>query len=388
MKIEVLFVIDSLNCGGAEKSLVSLLPLLDKNKYDIDLWIRNRGGVFESLVPNNVNIIKEPEYSFIEKLSLALGKACYSFVFRFNSFFNKKEHHAETLWKCCGWAVKVPQKKYDIAVAYQQGFPTYLVADKVDSVKKLAWINCNIINAGYNLEFNLQFYDKLDIICPVSKELEKILDVAYPNYLKKYRCIYDILNPELIKTQAAESINEPEYNDKLCILTVGRLAPPKNHLLAVECARTLREKNLDFCWYFVGEGGQRSAIEALIEKYGLENNVKLMGLRTNPYPYMKNCDIYVQTSSFEGFGLTIAEAKILGKQIVSTNFDVVHDQLQDNINGLIADMNPESLADAIMKLATDSELRVRIVNAVESEVSDKHLTEVKKVEKIFDELLS
>ena len=166
---------------------------------------------------------------------------------------------------------------------------------------------------------------------------------------------------------------------------MGRLAPPKNHILAVETARVLRERGLDFCWFFIGEGGQLPIINDLIKKYALEDYVKPLGLRTNPYAYMMRCDIYVQTSSFEGFGLTIAEAKILGKPVVSTNFDVVHDQLTHEKNGLIAEMNPEAVADAIMRIYDDKNLRDSIIEAVKQEENTTYITEVKKIEKLIDD---
>ena len=127
-------------------------------------------------------------------------------------------------------------------------------------------------------------------------------------------------------------------------------------MLAVEAAKILRDKGLKFKWLFIGDGEYRSIVEKRIQDYGLQETVILMGERTNPYPYMARCTVYVQTSSFEGFGLTIAEAKILGKAVVSTNFDVVHDQLKHEENGLIADMTAESVADNIMTKLTDETL--------------------------------
>ena len=107
-------------------------------------------------------------------------------------------------------------------------------------------------------------------------------------------------------------------------------------------------------------------------------------MQTNTYPFMANCDIYVQTSSFEGFGLTIAEAKILGKPVVSTNFDVVHDQITHEQNGLIAEMAAEALADNILRLLKEDSLRIRIVDNVKKEHNTTYFTEVKKVEQLLD----
>ena len=107
-------------------------------------------------------------------------------------------------------------------------------------------------------------------------------------------------------------------------------------------------------------------------------------MRPNPYPFMARCDVYVHTSSFEGFGLTIAEAKILGKPVVSTNFDVVHDQLKHGENGLIAEMTPESVAENIIHLLEDDNLRNQIVANVKREKNTTYISEVEKVEKLLD----
>ncbi len=383
---EILFVIDSLNCGGAEKSLVSLLPLLDRAKYEVHLWMLHRGGVFETLLPEDVIMEQSPTYTSWENFIMRMGFFLYSFLLRWNRMIGKKEHGAELLWKCVGRAYKGLDGEYDVAIAYQQGLPTYIVATKILAKKKAAWINANIFNAGYNAEYNKSFYDAFDVLVPVSKELEKILRERYPQYMNKYYCVYDIINPQIIRIQARENIAEQMYfKDRVVLVTTGRLAPPKNHILAVETAKILRDRGIRFLWYFIGEGGERPNIENKLSDYGLEDYVILLGMRTNPYPYMAHCDVYVQTSSFEGFGLTIAEAKILGKPVVSTNFDVVHDQLVHEQNGLIAEMIPESVADSVIRLLTDNSLRGRIVDNVKKEENTTYITEVKKVERILDE---
>ena len=386
MKKKILFVIDSLRCGGAEKSLVSLLSLLSRDKYEIYLWMLCRGGVFESLLPDNVIIVEEPTYSPLEQLRFLISHYRYSLMFRFWELIGRHEHKAETLWKCMGNAYNVPNDHYDIAVAYQQGFPTFLVATKVKAVKKVAWVNVNLFNARYNPKFIVPYYDKIDTIVPVSNELEVILREGFPQYNDKYKCVYDILNPMLIKKQAKELIDEASLFEKNTVLvTTGRLVFQKNHLLAVEAARILRGRGLQFKWLFVGDGDYRKIVEKKIHDYDLQETVILLGERTNPYPYMAHCTVYVQTSSFEGFGLTIAEAKILGRPIVSTNFDVVHDQLRHEENGLIADMTAESVADNITRMLTDDALRNLIVENVESEENLTYLTEARKVEEILDE---
>lgn len=382
---KILFVIDALVCGGAEKSLIALLGLLNRKKYEVHLWMLDRGGVFESLLPEDIIIEEHPYYSSSEHLKYKLAHYRYSLTYRYLGFIKKNEHKAETLWKCLRSVYKVPDDYYDVAVAYQQGFPTFLVATKVKAAKKVAWVNINLFNTSYNLDFICKYYDKMDAIVSVSKELDDLLREGLPKYNDKYVCVYDILNPYLIRKQAKEEIPESVlFESNTVFVTTGRLAIQKNHLLAVESAKILRDKGLNFKWLFVGNGETRPIIESKIRDYHLEDFIILIGERINPYPYMARCDVYVQTSSFEGYGLTIAEAKILGKPVVSTDFDVVHDQIKHEHNGLIAEMTPESVADNILRLINDADLKNRIIANVNKEKNTTYMTEVEKVENLFD----
>lgn len=384
MKKRVLFIIDSLTCGGAEKSLVSLLPLLNQEKYKLYLWTRSPGGAFASLVPKHVHIVNQPEYPIFDHLKFKLGGILYSIMFRWNKFIGKNEHTAETLWKCQGWAIKIPKGNWDTVVSYQQGMPTYLVANKFNGCKKIAWVNADIFKAGYNTKFNNQFYQKLDFICPVSDKLHKMMDMRMPEFSEKYITVWDIINPDLTRKLAKEScVNLRKDNGEYIFVTTGRLVPPKGYDIAIEAAKILKENGVKFKWYFIGDGPERQKIEHGIKTNELLNHIVLLGLQTNPYKYMEQADVYVQTSKFEGFGMTIAEAKILGKPIVSTNFDVVYNQITHEKNGLIAEMNGKSIADSIYRMITDNELRKSIIDEVKRENNITHLTEAKKVEALI-----
>ena len=364
MKKKVLFFIESLQCGGAEKSIVSLLPILDYTRADVELLLMKRGGIFEQYVPEQVQIIDFKQQ--VHPILFRLFQTIFSLRLRWNRLIGRKEHGAESRWKTMHRAYTPLKKHYDVAIAYQQGFPTYYIIDKVSADKKCTWINADITQVGYKASFNRPFYDKADVIVPVSERLNAILSTS--DYVPKNKLfpVYDIVNPELIRSMAQERTTTL-LNDGLKIMTVGRMVHLKGYDLAVEAARILRDKGLSFTWYFIGDGAERATIERLIEKYHLRNNVILLGEQANPYLYMRECDIYVQTSRFEGFGLTIAEAKILYRPVVSTNFPVVHDQIIDGLNGLIADMNPDSLAEQILRLASDDELREAIVSHLKQE---------------------
>lgn len=378
-KPRLLFVIDSLGCGGAEKSLVSLLGLLDYNRVDVDLLVLVPGGMFESLVPEQVNRINHQLLR--PGLLTRLRQLRYSAWLR----LPHKRHTAEMRWICTKNSVLPLEKQYDVAIAYQQGFPTFFVASQVRAERKLAWINSDIFETGYyDIAWNSKFYNTFDYIVPVSERLSDKLKRACPQWNQKYTTIYDIINPNLIRQMAAEMIIEDtQMKQQTAIMTVGRLHSLKNHFLAVDTAHVLRERGLNFRWWFIGEGSLHKAIEAKIAEYDLQDRVILLGHRENPYPYIARADVYVQTSSLEGFGLTIAEAKILGRPIVSTNFDVVYDQISDGENGLIVEMKPEAVAEAIERVISDSDLRSRLARSAASEQNTTAITEVDKLYRLI-----
>lgn len=382
---KILFVIDSLNCGGAEKSLVSLLSLLNKDKYNISLWMLSPVGAFLSLVPDYISIVSQPKYNVIEKIKYYIGRILFSIMIRLKKVFYKKEHGAETLWKNMGWTMKVPQGEWDIAFAYQQGVPTYLVAEKIIAKKKFAWVNADIFKAGYNIKFNSKFYRGFDTIVPVSSILEKLMIDKMPEFSNKYQVVYDVLNPNVIHELSIEPVkNLRTFNDEWIIVTTGRLVPPKGYDIVVKAASLLKRSGLNFKWYIIGDGPERINIEKWKQEMDVDSEVILLGEQKNPYAFMSQSDIYVQTSKFEGFGMTIGEAKILGKPIVSTNFDVVYNQLTHEVNGLISNMNGESVAENILRIIQDSSLREFIIENIKTEKNETSISELAKVEKLID----
>lgn len=377
---KILFVIDSLDCGGAEKSLVSLLPLLDYSSMVVDLMIVKNGGLFEQMIPPQVSTIPVP------KVTSWRSRCCHGFLSletRRLRCLGITRHGAETYWQIMSSAHPAPPKSYDVAIAYQQGFPTYYVAEKVRATKKWAWINTDLAKAGYRPSFNRPFYDLMTGVCTVSDVLPSILaDAGFvsPGII---RVIKDILNVSLIQRMADIPLESFPLSAPLKILTVGRLVPPKNYPLAVEAASLLQDKGLDFVWAFVGEGEERKALESMIWKKELKDHIFLAGLQPNPYPFFKACDVYVQTSSFEGFGLAISEAKIFHKPIVTTNFPSAYDQIIDGENGLIAEMTPESVVDKILRIVQNPALKNRLIENTRKEENQTAETESVRVNRLL-----
>ena len=389
----ILFVIDSLTCGGAEKSLISLLNNMDYSKYKVDILMFSRGGAFEKYLPKEVNILDIPKYfKFVsDKKNVSVKNIKYwyyrvktSIKLRINNIRKVPIHSEQVVYKSIKNILYKLDKRYHVAIAYSQGFPTYFVSEKVEADKKISWINCNYIQTKYDKDLDNKFYNKIDKIVVVSKFIYDSMAQMQYGYKEKMRIILDIVDPKLIIDMALEEkAKELEETTYFKILTVGRLATVKGYDLAVNTAKLLRESKLKFKWFIIGEGPQRKEIEDLIQEHKLENEVILLGAKTNPYPYMKECDLYVQTSRKEGFGLTVIEAKILKKVIVTTNFDTVNELLSDKFDGIIVDKDENSIYEAINNLINNVEFYNKIKRNIESL---KLYSSTKEIYKFYEEI--
>lgn len=370
---KLLFVIESLTLGGAEKSLVTLLNLLDYSKYEVDLLLFAQGGPFQELLPKEVNLLPIPEffaYTSIPWRNLGrklkeprklFAQLRYSLSIRVG-----KHNHIEKavlFWKASRHCFGETQKEYDVAIAYAQGLPTFFVAEKVRAKKKAAWINAAYLPEGKYLDFIKLFYAKIDVVNGVSStvvdQMQTVLGVKKENSIQ----ITDILDVGFAHKMAHMRSNaEAEMNGPgTKLLTVGRFCGMKRYDLAIAAAKILVNKGVSFTWYAVGDGELRAALEKQILVNGLQGRFILLGSRSNPYPYFKACDMYVQTSDHEGFGITLAEAKMFRKPIITTNFQAVGTQFVNEKNGLIVDLSAEAIADGILRMLEDGELRERCV---------------------------
>ena len=380
MKKSILFSIDSLHCAGAEKSLTTLLSLIDYSKYEVDLMMFGHGGVLEELLPEEVNILEPLKYtkftekSLKESIIYTLKKGTYKMLksrLEFSIAIRNKQYtnaqKARILWQKTSNVIEHNPKKYDIAISYAQGLPTFYVADKINADKKFAWVNVSYRLEDEDKEFQSKYYDKYEKIIAVSHSAKDVFLETFPKYKDKVEIIYDINDFNLISKMANLENGYDDNFDGVRLLTIGRLANQKGYDMALEACKILKDKGIKFKWYALGKGPLKDEIEKYIKENELQGYFNLLGVKSNPYPYIKGADIYVQTSRFEGFGLAIAEARMLNIPVVTTEFDAVYNQIVQGKNGLVVDMDSESIANGILKLINDEELRNSIVEYLKTE---------------------
>ena len=378
MKKKILFVIDSLNSGGADKSLISILTLFDYSKYKVDLLMFQKKGLFLQLLPEEVNVLTVPEFleqkneSYINllrrcKIRDLFIRIVVSISLRCR-FITSRYHNSQINWFWNRNGLKTSDVKYDIAIAYSQGMPTYYVSEKVRADKKISWLNTDYNKAKYNKNFDYKYYRSFNNIVTISEACRKAFEKNFNMFSNKIEIIEDIVSQNMIQKMANQKKNVfKEEFVGVRLLTIGRLEFPKGYELAIEAAYKLKKMKIKFKWYVLGEGTLEKNLRILVKQRELEEEFIFLGVDVNPYPYIKECDIYVQTSKFEGKPIAISEAKILKKPIVVTNFPTVFSQIENGINGLIVNMDSDSICRGIASIINDIELRNKLINKLSNE---------------------
>ncbi|WP_138752507.1 glycosyltransferase [Paenibacillus sinopodophylli] len=371
MKKKLLFVMNNLNCGGAEKSLLSLLQTIDLSRFDVDLYLFKHEGIFLDKLPEAVHLLEEPigfrYYDMSVRKAVfaclrsgnvmqAINRIVAGFIFSSEKNAARRE---QRVWKYLSKGLPKLQQKYDAAIGFLEKNPVYFCIEKVNANQKIGFIHNDYDKLQMDPRLDLPYFKKLDHLVTVSDGCGEVLLQRFPQFKQKIKVIQNIVSPPTIHKMSAEradvDINE---NPAISIVSIGRLTAQKGFEMAIEACKALIEQGYTIQWYVIGEGEERHRLEQLITAYGIHRYFHLIGLKENPYPYIHNADLYVQPSRFEGKSIAIDEAKILQKPIIVTNFSTAKDQITHNQNGLIVEMNAGSLTEGIKKLIDDEGMRL------------------------------
>lgn len=358
---KILFVIRSLEFGGAEKSLVNLLRELPEEKYQIDLLLFKKKGDFLSQVPQWVNIIEPPKplkqlFSPVKKaggqiLTKLMGTCCARIARK-----TRKERMAYRWKHFYKKVIPMLPGEYDTAVAYVGTEVLYYVADCVCAKKKYVWIHNDYQAASYSKIDDTPYFEKMDGIVSVSEDCVRVLNEEFPKLSERIHYIENITSAEVIRELAGNTL-PPEFRKKGGnILSIGRLSKQKGFDLAIQACAILKKMGVDFCWYVIGEGDQKEVLTQMIRQYDVADCFCLLGTRSNPYPYIRYCTFLAQPSRFEGKSVVLDEAKILGAPILATAYPTVADQIVSEKEGLIVPLSPEGIAQGICTMLENNSL--------------------------------
>lgn len=367
---KILFMIINMNIGGMEKALLNMINKMDKKQYEITILMLEEYGGFIKDIPSHVKKEYMSGYKNIKRVlnqppryiiyELIKDK---SYIKAFNIFFltliTKILGDRTLFFKYIFKSYSKDSKIYDLAIAYAgpTDYITYYVLDKINARKKVQWIHFDVSKVGFNKQFAKNKYKKFDKIFLVSNEAKSKLISEVPSLKEKVDIFYNIISNEEIKKSLLKADGFNDNFKGIRILTVGRLSFEKGQDMSIKAAKMLFENGIDFRWYCIGEGNQRKNYEKLIKEYDLNKRFILLGSNNNPYKYMEECDIYVQSSRHEGYCITLAEARILNKPIVTTNFTGAREQIIHEKTGLICDCNESSIYTQVRRLIECNNLR-------------------------------
>ena len=377
MKKKLLFVIPNLEVGGAEKSLVNLLNELDYDKYEVDLFLMSKTGIFLEQLPKEVNVL--PESLYFKKFSIRFYKSLWWFLthFKFSLVFykilftlsNRLTKNVvlseQKNWRYLKHFFPVLSKEYDVSIGYLEKNANYIAVDSVKAKKYIGYIHNDYTAMGLYKKYDLPYFKKMNYVISVSENCVFCLEKEFPEFPEKFKLIYNVSSSKVI-----EKLSETKIEEDLklpYIVSIGRLTKQKSFDLAIKACKILINRGLTINWYVIGTGELKEELEEQIKEHELEQYFFLLGIRKNPYPYVKNAMIYCQTSVFEGKSIAIDEAKILNKPIVITNFPTAKDQIQHLENGYICEINLEAIADAVELLIKDEKLREKFTENLSKE---------------------
>lgn len=328
---KILILIYNLNGGGAEKVLLKILEKIDLNKLEIELFLIKKEGVY----------VKYFEDNFKDKIKLITPYDKLS-KNKFLAYIQKKIIRKQVKY-CLKKPIKFREflsEKYDTVISFLEGMSTIYLSE-IECNNKIAWIHADL---GYHRlmekEKEKEIYLKYKKIICVSNQVKDSFEKLYPECKEKVEVIYNPIDSEEINEKSKEKIEI--FRDKnFTFISVGRLVKQKGFDILLKAHKLLLEEGIINNVVILGEGSERENLEKYIKENSLENTVKLLGFKDNPYPYIKQADAYVLSSRYEGYPLVLCEALVLNKKIVASNCTGIQEILENNKYGLIVEKENE-----------------------------------------------
>lgn len=360
----IVIVSTHMKMGGIQIALIEMIKSLLKQGYNITLLLEEKEGELLSFIPHNVNVIeitglsswkgdnKLILHNYFENSHFLSG-----FVY-FCSMAVKKMTKSVYLYNRLRLLILKTNKNYfDIAIHY--GTPTsignYYTMYKIKAKKKINWVHGDLFFSPRDIPSYQKIFSRYDKIFCVSQYVQQKFNLFFPSISDKVSVCYNLIDQKKIKINSQEKIDDRFLKEY--IVSVGRLGFEKGFDIAIQAQKILINKGYKIPWYVIGYGPEFMSLKSLISKYKLEDYFILLGEKNNPYPYISKSLIYIQPSRHEGYCLSLAEARILEKPIITTNFPAASEQIKDNVTGKIVECNAEAIASNLSELLNSSDLR-------------------------------
>lgn len=332
--------------GGVERALIAMLKRFDYTAVEVDLYLEALGGELFDEIPKEVNCIQIP--------SVRRGAAvCHPLLAarKLNAMRKLHSGHYSYIEQCyLSSQMLMPIKKeYDIAISYHapNTVPVFYVIDGIQAKKKILWLHGDLDTNEGTSQRAIQYHDQYDKVCAVSQYAKESFIAVHPRKLPQIEVFYNDVDANQIRLKA---VNGPSFLDDFHgkrILSIGRLDRQKGFDMAILACKKLIDRGFSIRWYVCGEGAQRENLEHMITENNLNGVFVLLGNQPNPYGYLRDCDLYVQPSRFEGYCTTTNEARILCKPVITTAVSGASEQFENGVTGWIVPISTDAIENQI-----------------------------------------
>lgn len=370
----ILICMHSLHIGGAERSLLDLLRNLDYERVAVDLFLYRHEGEWMDQIPSSVWLLPEmPQYAALEmpiKEALQarqVGTVTGRLIGKALAAVYDKRHPAPDSAVALEYSHKytlpflpriAPETEYDLAISFLT--PHYFVKKKVRAKKKICWIHTDYSAVAVNARSERKMWGAFDGVISVSDKCTESFQKVFPDLPVPVTLIENILDPETVNEKAVADVTaEMPEEGVLRLLSIGRFCTAKNFDSVPEICAKMTRAGGRVKWYLIGYGDD-TLIRQNVAKWNVGESVILLGRKENPYPYIKNCDVYVQPSRYEGKAVTVREAQMLHKPVIITDFATADSQLERDVDGIVVPLDADRCAAAIAEVLRNPERLSRV----------------------------
>lgn len=375
-KKKVAILLPWIKMGGTNK--IALHFMRELSAYcDVTLILSQHSGELLEQLPENIHLVIDPMQDFravvrSDLKHLRLGKLLRDALYyaRIKLGRDNVDNYRYLVQR----NGPICDTRFDCAISYHGQSPERLMnlLYRIRAEKKVAWIHGEFNNSTDHYRRMERYYQALDHLFFVSGPTMDSCLAKMKLDPEKCSVYYNPIDKNEILTKAAAPCDPAFSENYVNLLTVGRISREKGQDMIPAITRRLLDAGYPVRWYLIGDGPNRPAVEENVRKFGVEDAVIFLGTRTNPYCYMRACDLYVQPSYTEGYSTTICEAAILGNAIVGTApSGGIREQITDGEDGLIVPATVDGLATGIEKLLADPALRARFQRKIQTRSYDK-----------------
>lgn len=352
MRKKILFVLEAFDKGGIEKVTLDIVNNLDPQKYDITIKTIWFGGHCQSLVNKNIKV--EPFFKKYRK-----G------IMRLFIYLPKKILYRLYI-----------REKYDIEIAAGDGIPSRIISGSTNKKsKKVSWIHMDVLKRGSQLkELNNKikahkFYDPFDSIVCVSNDCKNSFIKKF-GFENKIKVIYNPVPDREIKKLSEEEIELKLDKSIMNIMSVGRIVEQKGYDRLLEAHKRLISENIKHHIYIIGDGEKQDELQDYINKNKLNNSITLLGFKSNPYKYIKNCDLFIVSSRDEAFSIVLVESIVLNIPIISTKCSGPSELLNNSEFGLLVNNSTEGIYTGLKEMIMNKSLYFYYKNKIKERSKD------------------